>query len=330
MASRKTKTKNNLSTSDAKILKTSLSGKNPLVTIVLPCYNAEETLRDVLQSIVTQEYSPFEVIAVDDGSNDHTKKIIQEFPTVKLIVQKNSGSSAARNAGIRAGKGEIVIVQDADAKVFPGWIARHVAVQCDGHSLVGGSVVPWNNSFWGMCDHYGTWYEYHPQKKFHVGRHQISSTNLSIHSLVFQKIGLFDEGLNARLEDVEFSRRAIRNGFPITFDPQNKMAHHDRQSLRGFLMHHYAYGKYAPYVRTKESGARFSWLVPQNMVQAFFMILPLAILHTGFVVHHWLPTHLEVLLYSPFIFASKVAHAIGVYDGVREKSTGKENSGVTT
>ncbi len=298
--------------------------KNPQVTVVLPCYNAEDTLREVLQSIVTQDYPSFEVIAVDDGSTDTTKKIIEEFPSVKLIAQKNGGASAARNAGIRVAKGEIIIIQDSDAKVFPGWIARHVEIQKKGHLLVGGSVVPWNNSFWGMCDHYATWYEYHPQKKFARARHQMSSTNLSIHSRVFAKIGLFDEGLNARLEDVEFSRRAIRNGYSIAFDPANKMAHHDRQSLKGFLMHHYKYGKYAPYVRTKESGASFAWLIPQTRLGALVMILPLAILHTGFVVKHWLPAHVEAVGYAPFIFASKLAHAIGVYDGVCEKVSGKK------
>ncbi len=298
----------------------SSAGNLPFVSVIIPCYNTEETLREVLESIATQTYSAFEVIAVDDGSTDHTKKIIEDFPSVKLIAQKNKGSSSARNAAIRAAKGDIILLQDADAKVFPGWIARHAEMQQKDFLIVGGSVVPWNNSFWGMCDHYSTWYEYHPEKTFQRDRHQISSTNLSVRASVFEKAGLFDEGLNARLEDVEFSRRAIRNGYSIAFDPRNPMAHHDRQSLQGFLHHHYKYGKYAPFVRTRESGAKFAWLIPQNTVEAFLMILPLAILHTGFVVYNWLPFHPEVFLYSPLVFLSKLAHAIGVYDGVKEKT----------
>lgn len=302
-----------------KISRKRVNEKMPFVSVIIPCYNADETLNDVLESMVTQDYPAYEVIAIDDGSTDQTPQIIRDFSTVKLITQKNAGSSAARNTGFRAGKGEIFILQDADAKVFPGWILRHVEMQRKGYRIVGGSVKSWNNSFWGMCDHYSTWYEYHPEKSFQASRHQISSTNLSIHQMVFEKIGYFDEGLNARLEDVEFSLRAVRNGFDIAFDPRNVMAHHDRQTLSGFLNHHYKYGKYAPFVRTKESGAKFSWLIPQTRVGALLMILPLAILHTGFVVYHWLPFHAEVFLYSPFIFASKIAHAVGLYRGVCEK-----------
>ncbi len=275
-------------------------------------------MREVLESIFAQDYPRFEVIVVDDGSTDDSPAIVRSFKGVKLITQKNQGPAAARNNGIKSAKGDIYLFQDTDAKVFPGWMTKHVEQQQKGHLVVGGSVVPWNNTLAGMCDHYATWYEYHPQKEFQEDRYQISSTNLSVHASVVKKVGLFN-ATTRWLEDVDYSARLHANGFHIAFDPSNSMAHHDRETWKGFLYHHYRYGYHAPFVRTKESGARFSGLIPQTRLGALLMIIPLGILHTGFTVWHWLPYHPEVVLYSPFIFVSKLAHAVGVYDGVKDK-----------
>jgi glycosyltransferase involved in cell wall biosynthesis len=290
----------------------------PLVSVVMPCFNAQETLREVLQSIVEQDYPRFEIIAVDDGSTDQTNTILREFSTIHVITQKNAGPAAARNVAFRKAKGDIILIQDADAKVFPGWIAQHVEQHHQGKDVVGGSVIPWNNNFVGMCDHMSTWYEYYPEKAAQKNRYQISSTNLSFSKEVVAKVGLFNEKLRY-LEDVEYCQRIHRAGYSIAFAPRVTMAHHDRQTWKKFLLHHYNYGTKAAWIRMKDSDTPHAWLFPSSPLGAFLMILPLAILHTGFVILHWLPAHPKALLYSPFIFSSKLAHAIGVFDGVKAK-----------
>lgn len=88
-----------------------------LVTIIIPVYNQKKELKQALDSIAQQTYHPFEVIIVDDGSNDkiqNSELRIQNDIQTKLIRQENKGAPAARNRGFKEAKGEYVIFWDAD------------------------------------------------------------------------------------------------------------------------------------------------------------------------------------------------------------------------
>ena len=90
-------------------------GAAELVSVIIPVYNAERYLRQMLESVLGQTYSHIEVIAVDDGSTDGSLKILQEHsPPVQLICQHNKGSAAARNTGVTAARGQWVAFIDAD------------------------------------------------------------------------------------------------------------------------------------------------------------------------------------------------------------------------
>jgi glycosyltransferase involved in cell wall biosynthesis len=87
----------------------------PLVSIVIPCYNAELYIRRAVESALTQTYENVEVLIVDDGSTDKTPSIVREFDgKVTLIRQPHSGGSAARNKGLNCARGEFVQFLDAD------------------------------------------------------------------------------------------------------------------------------------------------------------------------------------------------------------------------
>jgi len=87
-----------------------------LVSIVIPAYNAAGFLPDTLNSVKKQSYSKWEVIVVDDGSEDSTQEILQneKDDRIRSIKQKNAGVSAARNNGLMEARGEYVIFLDAD------------------------------------------------------------------------------------------------------------------------------------------------------------------------------------------------------------------------
>lgn len=87
-----------------------------MVSIVLPVYNREKTIRTAVESILNQTYSDFELIIVDDGSSDKTRDVILgiDDSRVKYIFQKNSGACAARNTGIDAANGEYIAFHDSD------------------------------------------------------------------------------------------------------------------------------------------------------------------------------------------------------------------------
>lgn len=94
---------------------------HPLISIVVPVFNASAYITDCLNSILQQIYRDFEVIVVDDGSTDSSleicKTIGQSDPRIKIIHQMNSGVSAARKTGVLNSTGEYILFVDADDTV---------------------------------------------------------------------------------------------------------------------------------------------------------------------------------------------------------------------
>jgi teichuronic acid biosynthesis glycosyltransferase TuaG len=88
----------------------------PLVSIIIPAYNAAEFLKETIESVKTQGFTNWEMIVVNDGSTDNTGSIVREENDgrVKLLEQSNLGVSAARNNGLRASNGKYIVFLDAD------------------------------------------------------------------------------------------------------------------------------------------------------------------------------------------------------------------------
>lgn len=86
----------------------------PLVSVIVPAYNAQETIRAAIESALSQDMPPHEIIVVDDGSSDRTVEIVQEMAGVRLLQQKNAGPSTARNVGMAASTGDWFGFLDAD------------------------------------------------------------------------------------------------------------------------------------------------------------------------------------------------------------------------
>ncbi|NHZ86170.1 MAG: glycosyltransferase [Planctomycetia bacterium] len=85
-----------------------------LVSVIIPVFNGERFLKFAIESILTQNYKPVEIIVVDDGSTDGSAEIAKTFKTVRYIYQNNNGPSVARNTGIEISKGEFIAFLDSD------------------------------------------------------------------------------------------------------------------------------------------------------------------------------------------------------------------------
>ena len=87
----------------------------PLVSIIIPCYNAESWVTEAIESCLKQTYSKLEIIVVDDGSTDGSLKIIQSFgERIRLETGPNRGGNVARNRGFAMSKGSFIQYLDAD------------------------------------------------------------------------------------------------------------------------------------------------------------------------------------------------------------------------
>jgi len=93
-----------------------MKNDSPLVTVILPAYNAEKYIREAVQSVINQNYEKWELLVINDGSTDKTSQIISKFNDnrIKYIKQINRGVSSARNAGLNLANGKYITFLDAD------------------------------------------------------------------------------------------------------------------------------------------------------------------------------------------------------------------------
>lgn len=106
----------------------------PLVSILIPAYNAQATITETLRSALAQTWEPKEIIVVNDGSTDRTLAIAKRFEsnTVRVVTQKNQGAAVARNTAFSLSRGEYIQWLDADDLLAPDKIALQMAAakQC--------------------------------------------------------------------------------------------------------------------------------------------------------------------------------------------------------
>ncbi len=93
----------------------------------MPAYNSERFIGEALSSLYREDYSPLEIIVVDDGSTDGTENIVKGFKEVLYFYQDHSGVSAARNTAIALSKGEFIAFLDSDDIWIPGWMDEAVS-----------------------------------------------------------------------------------------------------------------------------------------------------------------------------------------------------------
>ena len=113
---------------------------DPLVSVVIPMFNAEKYIESALDSVFNQTYTHLEVVIVDDGSSDESVEIVNNLNSdiVRLIQQENSGPAAARNRGVKEASGQWIAFLDADDI----WEVNKVEAQ----------LASLGNAKWGYCD----------------------------------------------------------------------------------------------------------------------------------------------------------------------------------
>ena len=136
-----------------------IAGTLPIVSVIIPAYNAESSLMQCLDSVLKQSFKNTEIILVNDGSTDRTDKIARSYEDkIRCIVQDNKGQGAARNSGLNIATGEYIAFLDADDYWKPEFLEttikflkshnETVAVSCgsytclhDGHVTIGPSCL---------------------------------------------------------------------------------------------------------------------------------------------------------------------------------------------
>ena len=100
------------------------------ISIILPVYNAEKTIGRCLNSLLSQTYANFEILAINDGSNDNSLQLLLSYADIdsriRVIDKQNEGVSATRNTGLKLAQRRWITFCDADDEVLPGWLQAMV------------------------------------------------------------------------------------------------------------------------------------------------------------------------------------------------------------
>ena len=123
----------------------------PLVSIVIPAFNAEKVLPDALESVRTQTHTHFEALIVDDGSTDRTNEIASKYATddkrFRCLQQSNAGSAIARNTALKQARGQWIAFLDADDVWFPTKLEAQLRLSNEdsGANLLFSNYWIWND-----------------------------------------------------------------------------------------------------------------------------------------------------------------------------------------
>jgi glycosyltransferase involved in cell wall biosynthesis len=203
-----------------------------LISVVIPVLNERHGLPLVLDALAAQRDAPeFEVLVVDNGSSDGTPEAAARHPLpVTVLHESTRGPYAARNTGLAAASGEIVVLTDADCRPEPSWLAAGVRSIEAGADLVGGAIVQEGS------DHPSVWERYDRatylrQDRFVADQGFAATANLFVKAAVLTEVGPFRPELVAS-GDLEFCWRARDAGFRLVYAADAVVRHQPRTTMR--------------------------------------------------------------------------------------------------
>ena len=175
------------------------SSNKPLVSVIIPTYNRGWVVQEAIDSVLDQDFTDYELIVVDDGSDDNTPTILADYgQAITVLHQLNSGVSAARNRGIAAASGQLIAFLDSDDL----WLPRKLSTQVKFFKDHPDAVINQTEERWirnGI--------RVNPKQRHHkfsgmIFEHSlalclVSPSAVMIKKSLFDDVGIFDEQLPA-------------------------------------------------------------------------------------------------------------------------------------
>ena len=205
----------------------------PLISLIVTTKNSQRTLAACLESTRRQDYEPLELIVVDNASADATPAIARRF--ADILIDVGPERSAQRNAGIRAARGEYVLILDADMVLDAGVVRAALAASDGGTRAV---VIPeesFGTGFWSACKTF--------ERSFYERDALVTAARFFARQRVLDAGG-YDETLTGP-EDWDLSIR-ISGTAPVAFAAARILHDEGTQSLRSLYEKKYYYGRSMP------------------------------------------------------------------------------------
>ena len=263
----------------------------PSISVVVPVRNEAEFLPRTLDRLLAQEYPAdrLEILIVDGESDDATFSICEQYSErhdhVKCYRNPRRWSSAARNIGVKAASGEIILVVDGHCQIPDNQLLAHLAAAFEDPSVacVGRpqplDVQDATPLQLAIAAARSSWLGHHPDSFIYADKQQrvpAHSVAVAYRREVFDEVGFFDEQFDA-CEDVELNHRIDQSQLPCLLEPKVAIHYHPRKSLTGLFRQLVRYGRGRIRLLRKHSDT-FSWktLIPLLLV-LYILAFPLMI-----------------------------------------------------
>lgn len=216
----------------------------PKASVIVLAWNGADDLPPCLESVLSQDYPNFEVIVVDNGSQDDSVAVVrQEFPQVQVLENgRNLGFSGGNNVGLRAATGEILVLLNQDTVVHDGWLSALVVCLSQPGVGMAGCKIFYPD---GTLQHAGGFLDGPRGQTEHYGRHErdegqwdapqkvdfVTAAAVGITRSALAKVGFLDEGFSpAYYEDLDWCYRVRASGFAVRYCPQAQVIHAESKS----------------------------------------------------------------------------------------------------
>jgi glycosyltransferase involved in cell wall biosynthesis len=199
---------------------------NQMISIIIPNYNGSRTIGICLDSIFVHDDPGYEVIVVDDCSDDRSREIIRKYPCKLIELKQRSAASAARNAGAFSCTGDILFFIDADCILKDDSLSvvrKHLAMQPHDR-VIGGTYTPMPYDQ-GFFNAFQSVFVNFFETKNSSSPDYLAAHALVIHASIFKQIGGFRENFLPILEDVEFCHRLRKAGYSLMVAPDLQVRH---------------------------------------------------------------------------------------------------------
>jgi GT2 family glycosyltransferase len=203
-----------------------------MISVIIPARNAEATIEKCLAAAFALDDMLYEIIVVDDASEDTTAALAGKYPCTLIRLDTHSGAAKARNIGARHSAGSILFFTDADCLVGNNVLSRVRAVLSgrDTDVVLGGTYtpLPYDRDFFST---FQSLIIHHSETKNCENPDYLATHAMAISAETFLRIGGFSEDILPILEDVEISHRLRRAGYRLRLDPGLQVRHIFRYSL---------------------------------------------------------------------------------------------------